>query len=199
MTKLAFLSALHERLRGLPREDVEERVGFYAEMIEDRVEEGLSEEDAVAAVGSVDEIAAQIAAEIPAKKAEEKPRRAKKRPNGWVVALLVLGSPVWLSLAIAAAAVVFSLYVSVWAVMVSLWSAVPALACGAFAGVALGVGYAFGGATFIGLAALAAGFVCAGLAVLWFLGCLTATKGVLKLTKKLAGGVKIRRAEKEDA
>jgi uncharacterized membrane protein len=41
MTKLQFLMALHEKMSGLPREEVEERLEFYSEMIEDRMEEGL--------------------------------------------------------------------------------------------------------------------------------------------------------------
>ena len=47
MTKQEFLSGLKAKLSGLPQEDVEERLGFYAEMIEDYTEEGLSEEEAV--------------------------------------------------------------------------------------------------------------------------------------------------------
>ena len=65
MTKLQFLLALHDKLASLPQKEVEERLNFYSEMIEDRMEDGLSEEQAVAAVGATDEIAAQIAAEIP--------------------------------------------------------------------------------------------------------------------------------------
>ena len=53
MTKLQFLLALHDKLTGLPRDEVEERLNFYSEMIEDRMEDGLSEEEAVAAIGSV--------------------------------------------------------------------------------------------------------------------------------------------------
>ena len=37
MTKLKFLLSLHERLRDFPQDEVEERLGFYSEMIEDRV------------------------------------------------------------------------------------------------------------------------------------------------------------------
>ena len=48
MTKQAFLAALGERLVGLPQKDIEERLTFYSEMIDDRMEEGLSEEEAVA-------------------------------------------------------------------------------------------------------------------------------------------------------
>ena len=51
MTKLKFLLLLNERLSHLPSKEVEERLAFYSEMIEDRMEEGLSEEEAVSEVG----------------------------------------------------------------------------------------------------------------------------------------------------
>ena len=46
MNKQEFLNQLRSGLNGLPHEEIEERVMFYSEMIDDRVEEGLSEEDA---------------------------------------------------------------------------------------------------------------------------------------------------------
>ena len=52
MTKREFLAQLRKGLSGLPQDDIEERLTFYGEMIEDRKEEGLSEEEAVSAVGS---------------------------------------------------------------------------------------------------------------------------------------------------
>ena len=51
MTKKEFLSALSRGLSKLPRKEREERVNFYAEMIDDRIEEGMPEPDAVASVG----------------------------------------------------------------------------------------------------------------------------------------------------
>lgn len=73
MKKQEFLSALKSGLSGLPRQDVEDRLNFYSEIIDDRMEEGLSEEEAVSAVGSVDEIVAQTVTEIPlAKIAKER-------------------------------------------------------------------------------------------------------------------------------
>ena len=65
MCKQAFLDELRERLTGLPQEDIDERLDFYAEMIDDRVEEGLTEEEAVAAIGTVEEVFAQIVEETP--------------------------------------------------------------------------------------------------------------------------------------
>lgn len=185
MTKLDFLLELHEKLKDLPQEDVEERLSFYIEMIEDRMEEGLSEEEAVAAVGSIEEIAAQIIADIsPAsKKAEAKPKRRLKAGE---IVLLVLGSPILLSLLIAAFAVVLSLYASLWAVIISLWAVF-----GSLAGCALGcvVGgiffsvFAITGHGYAGIVIIAGGLVCAGLAILMFYGCKAATVGSAKLTK----------------
>ena len=39
MHKQEFLNALRSRLKGLPREDVEERLAFWGEMIDDRIED----------------------------------------------------------------------------------------------------------------------------------------------------------------
>lgn len=183
MTKLKFLISLHDRLSGLPAKDIEERLNFYSEMIEDRMEEGLSEEEAVAQVGSIDEIAAQIAAEIPAEKKESlKPQRKLK---AWEITLLILGSPVWFSLLIAAFAVVFSLYVSLWAVIVSLWATFAALIGAGIGLIAAGIMHLCIGNPISGIALFAATVACAGFAILLFYGCLTATKGSLLLTKKM--------------
>lgn len=183
MTKLKFLIALRDRLSDLPQEDVEERLGFYSEMIEDRMEEGLSEDEAVAAVGSVDEIAAQITGEILPAKIEPKIRRLK----AWEIILLVLGSPVWLSLLIAAFAVALSLYVSVWAIIISLWAVFGSVVACAFAGVLSGMIFAVTGHGLTGMAMIGAGIVCAGLSIFLFYGCKAITKGTVLLTKKIFG------------
>ena len=53
MLKQEFLAQLRDALCGLPQCDIDERLTFYSEIIDDRMEEGLLEEEAVAAVGSV--------------------------------------------------------------------------------------------------------------------------------------------------
>ena len=65
MNKQEFLNALRYGLSGLPQDDVEERLVFYSEMIDDRMEEGLSEEEAVAQAGPIEEIVSQTVGEIP--------------------------------------------------------------------------------------------------------------------------------------
>ena len=65
MNKEQFLNELKKGLSGIPKEDLDERVNFYSEMIDDRIEEGMSEEEAVSAIGDVKTIVSQIMAETP--------------------------------------------------------------------------------------------------------------------------------------
>ena len=91
MSKAEFLEVLRKRLSGLPREEVEERLAFYNEMIDDRIEDGLTEAEAVAGIGSVDDVARQIMAEIPLTTLVREKVRPKRILRVWEIILLVLG------------------------------------------------------------------------------------------------------------
>ena len=99
MTKLEFLATLEKALAGLPKEDCKRIVDYYCEMIDDRIEEGLSEETAVKELGAVYEGEWQIIAEIPLSKLVKERIKPKRALNVWDV-LLAIGSPIWLSLMI---------------------------------------------------------------------------------------------------
>ena len=116
MRKQEFLSQLQKGLIGLPQEDIEEQLVFYSEMIEDRIEEGLPEEEAVAAIGPVEEVVSQIVAETPFSKLVKERIKPKRALRAWEIVLLVLGSPLWLSLLIGAFAVLLGVYISVFSV-----------------------------------------------------------------------------------
>lgn len=186
MTKQQFLLALHDKLSGLPQDEVEQRLNFYSEMIEDRMEEGLSEVDAVAAVGSVEEIAAQITAEIPLAKVVTEGGNTNRRPDGWKITLLVIGAIVWIPLLIVACSVVFSVYVSLWAVIVSLWACFASLIASAIAVVIYGAILSVSGNIQIGLAAIAVAMICVGVSIFFLFGCKAATKGASWLTTKMS-------------
>ena len=91
MNKLEFALALSEKLSLLPEEEIDERVQFCVEMISDRMEEGVSEDEAVAAVGTVEDVAAQIIADIPFAKLIKERVKPKRRLKAWEIILLVLG------------------------------------------------------------------------------------------------------------
>ncbi len=192
MTKLEFILTLHKKLSDLPQEEVEERLRFYTEMIEDRMEDGVLEEEAVAAVGTIDEIAVQIQAEVSVVKTEKEP--PKKQRKGGQIALLILGSPLWVPLLIAAFAVALSIYVSLWSVIGSLWAIFASVVVCSVTGLVSGVFFALGGNGTTGLATLGVSVACLGLAIFLFLGCKALTDATIRLTAKL-----FRRRKKEEA
>lgn len=204
MNKNDFLLSLADKLSFLPREEVEDRWLYYSEMIDDRMEEGLTEQAAVAELGSADKVAEQILSDIPLAaliKERVQPKKGaapKRRWRAWEIVLLVLGSPVWLSLLIAGFAVVLSVYVSVWAVIVSLWAVFVSLAAAAAGSAAAAVVAALGYDPATALAFGGAALVCAGFAVFMFFGCTAASKGTVLLTKKLLCRAGRRRAKKEE-
>lgn len=58
MNKQELLQALEAKLNGLPDQDIKKACEYYSEIIDDKIEDGLSEADSVSALGSVDQIAA---------------------------------------------------------------------------------------------------------------------------------------------
>ena len=185
MNKAEFVLALNQRLDFLPAEEASERVEFYVEMIDDRMEKGLSEEAAVLEAGGIDDIVSQIIADVPLTRIAKKKVRTGRRLSGWEIILLILGSPVWLSLLISVWAVVFSLYVSLWAVVISLWAGFVSVAACGFAGIAAGGVFAAVSNVPTGVAIIASGMVCLGLSIFFFFGCKVVTKGLLFLTRKI--------------
>ncbi|MBR4765860.1 MAG: DUF1700 domain-containing protein [Clostridia bacterium] len=199
MNKREFLDEIKNGLSGIPREDAEGRLAFYSEMIDDRMEDGLSEEEAVAAAGSPDEIVKQIVADYSLNRLVKEKIKPDRSLKGWEIALIVLGFPLWLPLLIAAFAVAFSLYICVWAVLISLWAVEISLFACTLAGIVCAVVFFIRGFTLQAIALFGAGVFCAGLSVMFFLVCRAATKGVLNMTKRAMFSVKSKLAGKENA
>ena len=184
MTKKEFLEKLKNSLSVLNESDREERLNFYSEMIEDRIEEGYSEEDAVKTVGDPEEIASQIVSEYSNVKKTNKKASTKRKLRTWEIVLFWVGLPLWLPLAIAAAAIVFTLYVVFWAVVGSIWAAPVSLSAVGLAGFVIPIQYFIQGNILGGIAIIGLGIFSAGVAIFAFYGCIKATKGGTILTKK---------------
>ncbi len=190
MTKSEFLWQLRSGLQGLPRDDIEERVNFYSEMIDDRMEEGLSEAEAVSEIGDVNTVVAQILEEIPLAKIVKEKVKPSRAIKVWEIVFLVLGSPIWLSLLIAAFSVFLAVYIVIWSVVVALWSIEVSFVACALGGFVAAAAFAFRGNVLIALAMLSAGICLAGLSILMFFVCKAVTKAMVWLTGKIALGIK---------
>ena len=180
MTKQEFLERLGSLLACLPADQIAETQAFYAEAIADRMEDGMTEQEAVAAMGTPGEVAETILDDLPAvPRAIAKTRR---RSNALLWALVILGSPLWFVLALAFAAVAFVVYACIWVLAVCVW--IIAVALGgvgitAFALVACGI--AIGNVPYV-LAMLGAGCALLGATLLVGAGAWAVTKQIARLS-----------------
>lgn len=133
MKKHEFLTELANALSALPQGEVQKTIDYYAEMIDDAVEDGSDEEAVVAGLGTAGDIAQRILHDMPPSRLVPDPLK-KHHWNAAEITLLAAGSPIWISLLLAAAAIVLSIYISAWAIIVSLFATTAALA---LSGVAL--------------------------------------------------------------
>lgn len=104
MKKEEFLEELADGLRGLPDAEVKKACSFYYEAILDRMEDGMSEEEAVASLGPLWEIIEETKSntDIPTIITQKiKESREKASNKGLWILLVVLGSPLWFTLLLA--------------------------------------------------------------------------------------------------
>ena len=182
MNKTAFMDELYRLLKPLPKAERQQHMDYYAEMIDDRMEDGLSEEEAIAALGNAADIAAQILGEVP-------PKPARRFPI-WAIVLIVLGSPLWVSLLLAVAAVVIAIIITIAAVYISLWAAIAALYAadlsllvGFLAGIAGGIFHLMQGLPMPAVLFFGGGLICAGITVLLFFLCNLLARLLWRLSK----------------
>lgn len=199
MNKSEFLIELENALKGLPQEEIQSTLDFYSEVIDDRIEYCLSEELAVATVGNAQDIANEIFMDIPMPEQAKIVEKSSRKLRAWEIVLLVLGSPIWISLLAAAVVVLLAVYVVIWSAVISLWAVEISLWACAFSGVVAPIVFAVRGYLLTGLVLLGAGLFCIGLSIFMLFACKLATKGILILTKKIALRIKMLFVKKEGA
>ena len=192
MSRDAFIGELRHRMVGLPQEAVERTVEYYSELIADSMEDGISEEEAVSRLGSLDEIVSSVVKDTPLQQIIQN-RVQEKKARGvspWLVVLLVLGAPVWLPILIAVLAVRFALFVALWAVVIALWAAVAAVILTGFVAIVAGIVELCRLHLPQGLVLLGGGLACLGLCALAYLLMKLITVGTVKLCKWIWTGIK---------
>ena len=189
MTKQLFLNELSAALHGLPREERYRTLSYYDELIDDRVEDGQSEEDAVESLGSPEQIAREILGE------EEPPVSTGTGRKVWMIILLVLGFPFWGSLLLAAAIVLMCVYICLFLPAFVLGVMTLAFLAGALIGVVgtpfliWDVGLLTGGLP-AGLFQLGMSVALLGLAVLSALGFYFTGKATVKAGRAIWRGIR---------
>lgn len=181
MNKQQYLTRLESLLACLPQEMRAESIAFYAEMIDDRMEEGLTEEEAVAALETPGAAAEAILDDLPAVPRAMAKTRRKSKALLWT--LLIVGAVVWVPLLIAFLAVALCVYACIWILVACLWivsiafvAAFPASCAIAFMGVSAGV-------IPFAIAEAGVGLVCAGIGLAMIAVSIGATKQLARLSR----------------
>ncbi len=115
MTKSEYLKQLNSALRPIKCKERQRSLAYFSEAIDDRMEDGVSEEQAVSELESIPAAAERIIAEA----SELGNLKVKRSP--WTITLVILGFPVWFPLLAAVAVIVLSLYMTVWILIGTLF------------------------------------------------------------------------------
>lgn len=180
MLKADFLKKLESELSGLEAAERQKSLDYYAEMIDDRIEDGMREADAVAAMGKVGDIVHEIYMDQPLPVILKGNRHRGMR--GWTVALLILGSPLWLPLLMTAVILLLTVYLLIWAVVAVLWSGEASLILGALAGLVGGIGFGIRFGLPHALLLVGGALGCAGIGILWFWISCSLSRWLIRLT-----------------
>ncbi|MGT2711749.1 DUF1700 domain-containing protein [Streptococcus oriscaviae] len=114
MKREEFIEALKLALKDLPEQEIQSSLAYFNEMIDDRIDEGMTEEEAVADMGPVNDIATKLLMENQTLVNRVKDKIIpKRRLATWEIILLILGFPIWGSLLLAVAAILISVVVVV--------------------------------------------------------------------------------------
>lgn len=197
MSKEEYLNGLKEKLAENNIPGIDAMIDFYDEAISDRMEDGMSEDDAVAAMEDTDSIvkAAKLdrpIAALMADKVKESHKEASENGHGTLfVILAVVGFPIWFPLLVAFFAIIFSLYISMWAVVVSIYAVELSFAITAVASL-LGCATFLMGQIPFATAIAFLGFAClfAGLTVILWKPIVVITRGMIRLIKAVFRGIK---------
>ena len=189
MSKADFLRLLERALAQLSEEERQKNLEYYSELLDDMMEEGMTEAEATAKLGSPNQIAESILQEMPLGKLVSTRMKPK---SGWTplaIVLAVVGSPVWVPLLLATVAIVLAVFVSIWALGFAAVAVVLGLAVAVVATPII----AIRAATLtlpVGLLLLGAGLVLLGLCVLGGLMAVELCKLLWQLTVWLAHKIK---------
>jgi uncharacterized membrane protein len=195
MTKKEFLDKLRLEIRNLPYDEVEKTITYYEEMISDRVEDGATEAEAVASLGTPESIARDLQAHQPfatiiKRKVEDYKSKRSPESTALIVVLLIVLFPFWFPVLMSALGVIASFFAAIGGVIIALWAISVSIGIG---GIAMIIASTFGFASSYiptGFFSIGLGIALIGLSIIAIIGSLYATKGIIKLLESLSHVIK---------
>ena len=171
MNRQEYLDEIKEKLLGLSEEDIDKALEFYMEALDDRIEDGLTEEQAINAVGTAEEVADQILMDTPLPKLVSATVKPKRDMKAWEIVLLILGAPLWIPLVITLFSIAFAVVCVIFSLILVVIAVVFSFIVGGLAALIAGLVGIIAGDGIIALAKFGAALILIGLGALLFLPC----------------------------
>lgn len=180
MNKTEFTRILKTKISHLPRAERKKILQYYNEMISERMEDGMTEAEAIEALGDIDEL---VAAYAPAP--AQLTQRKSPRLRAWHIVMLAVGSPLWISIVAALFCIMLASYIVIWALVVAFYAIFAALAVSGFACIMSSFIALFSQGFPAFAALMGAGCLLMGFALLWLVPCNLFAKAAGKMSGKL--------------
>ena len=197
MTREIFFNELRGKLKGLPKDDIETRIAFYDEMINDLMDEGLSENDAINKIGPVDKIVDEIASDTSLTKLVKERIRPKRKMSAMEIVLLIVGFPLWFPLLLTAFILTLVGYLLIWVLVLVMYVIEFSLGAVVLSGIVVFAMTLFEEA--LNYVAIGSAIFACGAILLTFPLTKLVTKLTIKLSRNIVLGIKrkfVRRGEK---
>ncbi|PKM72900.1 MAG: hypothetical protein CVU91_07705 [Firmicutes bacterium HGW-Firmicutes-16] len=186
MTKNEYLKKLGRALRQITRAEREKSLAYFSEVIDDRMEEGISEEVVVAELESVEAAAERIITEARAQ------GQLKAKHSVWEIVLIVLGFPLWFPVLLTISLTVLTVYALVWVIIGALFLVSAALVVSGVAGI-VGLFMYLGSSAGAAFAIFGIGLAGSGLGIAMFIPVLYIAQAYAKATPAMWQMVKSRK------
>ncbi len=116
MNKKDFFKQIKDNLEGFEKSEISEIIIYYEEIIADKIENGLTEEEAVKSLGDVKSITNEIKFNIVMKRSEKKSTNSLKN---FLIILGICSTPILLPLGITFAVLYFVLYLVLFSLILA--------------------------------------------------------------------------------
>ncbi len=191
MTKKEFINELEKKMKGLPKEDIRDRLLFYNEMIDDYIEDGLTEEEAISKIGSSDEIVSKLIKETSLTKIVKEHVKPKRKLEAWEIILIVLTFPFWFPVLILLLTLILVGVVLLWSMVIVGWSVFGSLVGASISALFNTIELLSDGNFVNSVGSFGFTLFLAGATIFLFFGAVWVTSQTAELTKKVIQKIKL--------
>lgn len=182
MNKNEFLVELRKKLATLPQSEIDKSISYYEEIISDRIEDGMTEEEAISGLSDIDKIVSDIMHDTPLStlmKARLNSSKEKATNKALWITLVIIGSPIWFPILLAFGIVILSIYIVAWSIILTIYAVELSFALGCLSGIIGGIATSIAGNPTAGIFMIGSGLIIGGISILLF-------KPIILLTKEFA-------------